>query len=234
MSRRPECSLFSWFSLGGNSIPNQTSPVVMPNWEYEIAARQQGYRVIAGIDEAGRGPLAGPVSAAAVVLPEGYVVEGLNDSKKLTEKARERIYAQLMASEDVLWGHSFGEPAEIDEVNILRANDAAMARAVAQIPAVDYVLIDGRPVKNFPLPSEGIIKGDSKSLSIAAASIIAKVKRDHEMVRYDAEYPEYGFAKHKGYGTVAHREALKKFGPCPIHRRSFAPVAEAARLFGQG
>jgi len=206
----------------------------MPNWEYEIAARQQGYRVIAGIDEAGRGPLAGPVSAAAVVLPEGYVVEGLNDSKKLTEKARERIYAQLMASEDVLWGHSFGEPAEIDEVNILRANDAAMARAVAQIPAVDYVLIDGRPVKNFPLPSEGIIKGDSKSLSIAAASIIAKVKRDHEMVRYDAEYPEYGFAKHKGYGTVAHREALKKFGPCPIHRRSFAPVAEAARLFGQG
>ena len=205
----------------------------MPNWDYEKAALKKGYLVIAGIDEAGRGPLAGPVSAAAVVLPMGFVVEGLDDSKKLTEKARERIYAQLMASPEVLWGHSFGEPAEIDEINILRANDAAMARAAAQIGHVDYALIDGRPVKNFPLPSEGIVKGDGKSLSIAAASIIAKVKRDHQMILYDSQYPEYGFAKHKGYGTKAHLEALNQYGPCPIHRRSYAPVAEAARVFGK-
>lgn len=204
----------------------------MPNWDYEQAAKAKGYHCVAGIDEAGRGPLAGPVSAAAVVLPEGFSVEGLDDSKKLCEKARERIYEVLLATPEVRWGQSFGEPAEIDAINILRANDAAMARAVAQIEGVDYALIDGRPVKNFPLPSQGIVKGDSKSLSIAAASVIAKVSRDLLMVHYDARYPEYGFAKHKGYGTKAHLAALKKYGPCPIHRRSFAPVAAAARLFG--
>lgn len=220
------------------AIASLPKPIIvcreMPNWDYERAAQEKGFRCVAGIDEAGRGPLAGPVSAAAVVLPQGFFLEGLDDSKKLSEKARERLFAELMDIPGLRWGQSFGDPAEIDEMNILRANDAAMARAAAQIAGVDYALIDGRPVKNFPLPSQGIVKGDRKSLSIAAASIIAKVARDRLMVQYDERYPEYGFAKHKGYGTKAHLTALKKYGPCPIHRRSFAPVAEAARLFGAG
>ena len=202
----------------------------MPDDSFEIAARARGYRFVAGIDEAGRGPLAGPVSAAAVILPEGLEVEGLNDSKKLTEKARERIFEVLMASSAIQWGHSYAEAVEIDEINILQATHAAMARAVGKIAQADYALIDGRPVKDFPLPSEGIVKGDGKSLSIAAASVIAKVMRDRLMVEWDIQYPEYGFAKHKGYGTKGHLAALQAHGPCPLHRRSFAPVALAAGL----
>ncbi|MGJ8723605.1 MAG: ribonuclease HII [Roseibacillus sp.] len=206
----------------------------MPDYSFEISAREKGYRFVAGIDEAGRGPLAGPVSAAAVILPEGAEIEGLNDSKKLSEKARERIFEELMELSSIQWGHSFAEAAEIDEINILQATHVAMARAVGKLPKTDYALIDGRPVKDFPLPSEGIVKGDGKSLSIAAASIIAKVMRDRLMVEWDREYPKYGFAKHKGYGTKMHLEALRTYGPCPLHRRSFAPVALAASGSGQG
>lgn len=188
---------------------------------------------MAGIDEAGRGPLAGPVSAAAVILPEDFHLDKLNDSKKLSEKVREQVFTQITTSQNVQWGHAFIDAAEIDQLNILQATHAAMARAVAKLPTCDYALIDGRPVKDFPLPSEGIVKGDGKSLSIAAASVIAKVMRDRLMIEMDVKYPQYRFAKHKGYGTKIHLEALATHGPCPLHRRSFAPVAQAADLTGQ-
>lgn len=221
--------------LVGKGISRQFSTrFKMPDDSYEKAARARGFVLVAGVDEAGRGPLAGPVSAAAVVLPEGVEIEGLNDSKKLSEKRRENIFTKISESEEVRWSHSFAEASEIDKVNILQATHAAMRRAVAGLPeAADYALIDGRAVKDFPIPSEGIIKGDGKSLSIAAASVIAKVLRDRLMVEMDRKYPQYGFAKHKGYGTKLHLDALHTHGPCPIHRRSFAPVAEAARLFGE-
>lgn len=198
----------------------------MPDLEFENALQSEGYEYIAGIDEAGRGPLAGPVSAAAVILPSGFRHELLDDSKKLTEKRREVIYQELIDRDDVLWSLSYAETDEIEEINILKATHAAMARAaqgLAQTP--DFCLIDGLPVPGFPLRSEGIVKGDGKSLSIAAASIIAKVSRDRQMMVYAEQYPEYGFEKHKGYGTRQHMEALKKYGPCPIHRKTFAPIA---------
>lgn len=208
-----------------NSSPQKSSG---PDLSYEGLASAAGHRFVAGIDEAGRGPLAGPVSAAAVVLPLGFAHPVLNDSKKLSEKKRESIFEELMLWPGLSWGHSYGDAEEIDRINILQSTHATMARAVAALPQADFALIDGRPVKNFPIPSQGIVKGDGKSLSIAAASIIAKVLRDRQMIEYDAIYPKYGFAKHKGYGTKAHLEALDKLGPCPIHRRSFAPVAAAA------
>ena len=204
----------------------------MPDDSFERAAQARGYRCVAGIDEAGRGPLAGPVSAAAVLLPEGFHLDKLNDSKKLSESVRNFIFTQISESKEVRWGHAFVDAEEIDRINILKATHEAMARAVAQLPECDYALIDGRPVKGFPLASEGIVKGDGKSLSIAAASIIAKVLRDRLMVEMDGKYPQYGFAKHKGYGTKLHLEALRSHGPCPLHRRSFAPVAEAASRIG--
>ncbi|MBK1834054.1 ribonuclease HII [Roseibacillus ishigakijimensis] len=203
----------------------------MPDDSFELAARNRGYRAVIGIDEAGRGPLAGPVSAAAVLLPENFVLTHLNDSKKLSERKREAIFTQITESSEISWGHAFVEREEIDEINILQATMVAMKRAAAKIPAADYALIDGRPIKDFPLASEGIVKGDGRSLSIAAASIIAKVMRDRKMLEWDHVYPEYGFARHKGYGTKSHLLALQEHGPCPIHRRSFAPVAEAARRF---
>ncbi len=200
----------------------------MPDDSFERAARQRGFLAIAGIDEAGRGPLAGPVSAAAVVLPQNFSCPDLNDSKKLSERKREEIFTQLTEEDNVRWAHAFVSAEEIDELNILQATHTAMRRAVAHLSEADYALIDGRPVKGFPLPSEGIIKGDSRSLSIAAASIIAKVLRDRLMKDAEEEYPQYGFAKHKGYGTKQHLDALRTHGPCPLHRRSFAPVAQAA------
>jgi len=199
----------------------------MPDLEYETAQIKDGYRWVAGIDEAGRGPLAGPVSAAAVILPHGFSEDLLDDSKKLTEKRRERLYEELVFRDDIIWAHAYAEVEEIEEINILKATHAAMARAakgLSQSP--DFCLIDGLPVAGFPIASKGIVKGDGKSLSIAAASIIAKVKRDRLMIEYAETYPQYGFEKHKGYGTKQHMEALKEHGPCPIHRRSFAPVAQ--------
>lgn len=198
-----------------------------PDLHFEQEAHAAGFAVVCGIDEAGRGPLAGPVVTAAVVLPEGYALAGLTDSKQLTAKKREKLFELIMADERVQKSIASATAAEIDEHNILRATHLAMARAAQglSLPA-DFALIDGLPVPSFPLPSKNIVKGDSRSLSIAAASILAKVTRDRLMAELDAQYPAYGFAKHAGYGTAAHLAALRAHGPCPEHRRSFAPVAQ--------
>ena len=199
----------------------------MPSLFYESAKQQEGFQCVAGIDEAGRGPLAGPVSAAAVILPEAFSHDLLNDSKKLNAEQREALYEELTQSADIHWSISHGGVDEIETVNILRSTHAAMIRAVETLdPRPDFCLIDGLDVPGFPLPSGGLVKGDSKSFSIAAASILAKVSRDRLMMDYAVMYPEYGFDQHKGYGTKRHLEALRKYGPCPIHRRSFSPVAK--------
>lgn len=199
----------------------------MPDLSREISRWNQGDTIVVGVDEAGRGPLAGPVSAGAAVLPKSFSHPLLNDSKKLTEKKRELIYDELIQCDEILLTSAFAEIEEIDEINILRATHTAMTRAVDKLNVkVDYCLIDGLDVPHFPYPSEGIVKGDGLSLSISAASVVAKVERDRKMLEYAEIYPEYGFEKHKGYGTKAHLEALEKHGPCPIHRRSFAPVAK--------
>ncbi len=176
---------------------------------------------ICGIDEAGRGPLAGPVVAAAVILPKDCPILYLNDSKKLSEKKREELY-EVIREGAVSVGVGFASPERIDEINILNATYEAMREAIAQLsPQPELCLNDAVTIPGVAIPQIPIIKGDAKSASIAAASIIAKVTRDHYMLEMDERYPEYGFAKHKAYGTAAHIEALKKYGPCPIHRRSF-------------
>jgi ribonuclease HII len=196
------------------------------SFAHEKALQDQGYDLVAGVDEAGRGPLAGPVVAAAVILPPDVCLPGLNDSKKLTDRVRRQLFASLRSIPGVLSGVGWALVEEIDQLNILRATHLAMRRAVDNLPQrPEFVLIDGLPVPGFPWPSQGLVKGDSLSLSIAAASILAKVLRDDEMVRIDKAYPAYGFAKHKGYGTAQHLEALRQHGPSPVHRRSFAPVA---------
>lgn len=199
----------------------------MPDLRYEQELQNDGYPVVAGIDEAGRGPLAGPVTVAAVVLPDGYTHDVLNDSKQLTEKKRGALYLEITSDPEIRWASVCVEADEIDRINILQATYQGMRRSFeALTPRPDIALIDGKPVKGFPGPHRALVKGDSLSLSIAAASIIAKVERDRLMIRYAEEFPEYGFEKHKGYGTELHREALRKHGPCPIHRRSFAPVSQ--------
>ncbi len=199
----------------------------MPDLKLENELWSKGLRRVAGIDEAGRGPLAGPVAAAAVLLPEGYQLAGLDDSKKLTAARREMVFEALLEDERVEWALAYAEVEEIEKVNILRATHAAMARAAGALRvAVDFCLIDGLKVPGFPLPSRGVVKGDGISLSIAAASVIAKVSRDRRMLGYAEEFPEYGFERHKGYGTKVHLEALRRHGPCAIHRRTFQPVAE--------
>lgn len=206
----------------------------MPDDSFERACFDRGHQVVAGIDEAGRGPLAGPVSAAAVVLPKGFTFEGLDDSKKLTEKRRELLFDQLMEESEVRWGLAMIEAPEVDELNVLKATHIAMARAVEALGLdVDHCLVDGLPVPHFPYSHEGIVKGDSKSISIAAASIIAKVSRDRKMREHAEEFPEYGFERHKGYGTKDHLTALEAHGPCRIHRRSFQPVAQRLLPFDQ-
>lgn len=199
-----------------------------PDMSAEEAARAQGCRVICGIDEAGRGPLAGPVVAAAVVLPRGYELAGLNDSKKLTPAKRERLFEALMADAAVQKCVAQASVEEIDELNILRATHLAMRRAAQGLckPAADFCLIDGLAVPAFPLPSQNLVKGDARCLSIAAASILAKVTRDRYMQQLDAEFPQYGFARHAGYGTAAHLKAIREYGITVHHRRSFAPVAQ--------
>lgn len=192
--------------------------------------------LVIGIDEAGRGPLAGPVTAGAVLLPVEFAHCEINDSKKLSERQRERLFEELRQREDILWAVVHVSPKEVDEQNILRATGLAMTRAaeglVAEIrksgrgEGVEMCLIDGLPVKGFPFPHRGIVKGDARSLSIATASIFAKVERDRLMREAAENYPGYGFERHKGYGTKAHLEALAALGPCPLHRRSFAPVAQ--------
>jgi len=195
--------------------------------KYENALRKTGIGRIAGIDEAGRGPLAGPVVAAAVILPEGFRLALVDDSKKLTPEVREEVFAEITLRADVCWAVAIVEREEIDRINILRASHEAMRRAVlALVTQAEHALIDGLPVRPFPVPHTAIVKGDGQCKSIAAASILAKVTRDRRMVRLDAEYPSYGFAQHKGYATELHLERLKAHGPCPIHRRTFLPVAQ--------
>jgi len=197
--------------------------------ERQLAAL--GIFPVAGIDEAGRGPLAGPVVAAAVILPEGFALAGLDDSKKVTAKMRESLYAELTSSADVLWASASCEPPEIDRLNILGATHEAMRRAFARLPVRPaHVLIDGLPVREFPCSQTALVGGDGLSLSIAAASIIAKVERDQVMLRLDAEFPQYGFSRHKGYPTADHLARLRLHGPCPAHRKSFSPVAQASLL----
>ena len=197
--------------------------------EFDLRKRSESIRIICGTDEAGRGPLAGPVAAGACILPEGYVPEGLDDSKKLTEKKREALYAQI--TENALaWGIGLASAAEIDEINILNASLLAMRRAIAAMGATpDLVLVDGSVNRGFDIRAEAVIGGDAKSPSIAAASILAKVTRDRIMAELDGKYPEYGFAKHKGYPTPAHKLAVYEFGPCPEHRKSFLSFLERDR-----
>ena len=193
----------------------------MPDYQLEDLCRQNGYMAVCGVDEAGRGPLSGPVFAAAVILPPGLELEGLNDSKKLTPKKRDALFDRICASA-VSYGIASASAEEIDELNILQATLLAMRRAIAQLsPAADFALIDGNCSKGFSLPVSAVVGGDAKSCSIAAASILAKVSRDRLCMEQDKQYPEYGFAKHKGYGTKAHMDALRNYGPCPLHRKTF-------------
>lgn len=202
-------------------------PPTGPDMQEEMAAYAEGCHCVCGIDEAGRGPLAGPVMTAAVILPQGYELPGLNDSKKLTARKREELYAVLMADERVLKCVAQADVEEIDRLNILRATHVAMARAAQGLPQQpDMCLIDGLPVPGFPLPSRSLVKGDARSLSIAAASILAKVSRDHYMQQLAQQYPQYGFDRHAGYGTRQHMQAIQQYGITPHHRRSFAPVAQ--------
>lgn len=194
----------------------------MPDYEFEKAAVNSGFSCICGVDEAGRGPLAGPVCAAAVILPEGAVIEGLDDSKKLTEKKRERLY-DIIKQTAVAYSVAYGTLEEIETVNILEATYLAMNRAIEGLTVKpDFALIDGNRVpRGIKIPCETVVKGDSKSMSVAAASVLAKVTRDRLMLEYNKKYPEYNFKKHKGYGTKEHTELIKQYGPCEIHRLSF-------------
>lgn len=189
-------------------------------WRFENEAYAQGYRAIVGTDEVGRGPLAGPVVAAAVVLPRGVEILGINDSKKLSEKRREALAEEIKAKA-LAYKIAEVSPAEIDRINILHAAERAMKEAVVALPFGDYLLVDGQNQLDVRLPVRNLIGGDSISISIAAASIIAKVYRDHLMVQLDSVYPQYNFAQNKGYGTADHYAALQKYGPSPVHRRSF-------------
>ena len=205
----------------------------MPNLAFESALHARGLQRIAGVDEAGRGPLAGPVAAAAVILPLGFSCPGLDDSKKLSARKREDLYARLTGDRRIAWSVATADRDEIDSLNILRATHLAMRRAVEGLESrPDHCLVDGLPIKGLPVPHDGVVKGDGLSLSIAAASIIAKVTRDRIMWEIDAEFPQYGFSKHQGYGTKKHLEALRIHGPCRHHRRSFQPVAQLTLPFG--
>ncbi len=192
-----------------------------PDYTYESLYIESGYKIICGADEAGRGPLAGDVYAAAVILPNGLYIDKLNDSKKLTEKKREELF-EIIIKEAVSYGIASASPQEIDELNILNASLLAMKRAIGMLnPAPDFALIDGNITRGFSIPCRAIVKGDSVSASIAAASILAKVARDRSCMELHRMYPEYNFAKHKGYPTKEHYEAIKKHGVSPLHRKSF-------------
>ncbi len=197
-------------------------------WTRQLAL-SGGLAPVCGVDEAGRGPLAGPVCAAAVILPEGLVIEGLNDSKKLTEKKREALYERII-SEAVSYGIAFAEVEEIEQSDILSAALLAMNRAIAQLsPRPALALIDGNTTRSIAVNARSVIGGDGLCASIAAASVLAKVTRDRLMISLAEQYPQYGFAKHKGYGTKAHYAAIAEYGPCEIHRRSFLRKFYAGR-----
>lgn len=194
----------------------------MPDYSYEKAAETSGFKLICGVDEAGRGPLAGPVCAAAVILPQDLEIEGLNDSKKLSEKKREQLF-DIITEKAIAYCVAYGTLEEIEEKNILQATFLAMNRAIEGLEQkADFALIDGNKIPvGIKIPAAAIVKGDAKSMSIAAASILAKVSRDRLLMEYDKKYPEYQFAKHKGYGTKLHTDLIKEYGPCEIHRLSF-------------
>lgn len=208
--------------------------------QFEQDAWAQGARRLVGVDEAGRGPLAGPVVAAAVVFARDFLeteasrsLQGLTDSKQLSAKRRELFYDLLVSNPEIEVGVGIVSADEIDALNILRATHLAMARAIQQLaPLPDLALVDGLPVQGLPVPHRAIVGGDGLSLSIAAASVVAKVTRDRLLVELAAQYPNYGFDRHKGYGTRAHLAALQRYGPCSAHRRSFAPVAQRVLEFG--
>ena len=190
-------------------------------WEFENRYLSEGYKMVCGVDEAGRGPLAGPVCAAAVILPPNIDIPGLNDSKKLSDKKRRELFP-VICEKAVAYAIAFSDQKEIDEINILQATYLAMERAIRQLPVKpDFALIDGNRAKDFGVPLETIVGGDGRSASIAAASILAKVTRDDYMLEMAKTYPEYSFDIHKGYGTKAHYAALTEHGPCPIHRMTF-------------
>ena len=205
-------------------------------WSLEIAARKRGALRIVGIDEVGRGPLFGPVVAAAVILPKGCRLHGLTDSKKLSEKKRNELDVEIRACA-VAWAVAAVDAETIDRINIRRASLEAMRRAVEMLaqgpdlPLPDFLLIDGRDTIEWDCPQQAVIQGDATSYSIAAASVLAKVHRDRMMVEFDAAFPGYGLARHKGYCSAEHMEALRRLGPTPLHRRSFQPVAQAVLLF---
>lgn len=194
----------------------------MPDFSFETLAKDKGFKLVCGVDEAGRGPLAGPVCAAAVILPETCEIEGLNDSKKLSEKKREALY-DVICDKALAYSVAFGSIEEIEKLNILEATFIAMNRAIDGLEIKPYyALIDGNRVpKDIKIPCETVVKGDAKSCSIAAASILAKVTRDRLMLEYDKQYPEYNFKKHKGYGTKEHTDLILKHGVSPVHRPSF-------------
>ncbi len=204
-------------------------------WEFERRWHAQAAGTLAGVDEAGRGPLAGPVVAAAVVLPLAWMLRGLpehlgalTDSKQLRPAQRELFFARLTTHPEVRFGLGRAEPGEIDDLNILRATHLAMQRAVLQLcPLPDHLLVDGLPAQGLPVPHTALVRGDARSYSIAAASVLAKVTRDRQMLESDRLYPGYGFARHKGYPTPEHLDRLRRLGPCPLHRRSFLPVRVA-------
>lgn len=192
----------------------------MPDFSYEKECKEKGFLAVCGVDEAGRGPLAGNVVAAAVIMPEGLIIEGLDDSKKLTEKKREKLYDIIL--EKAVCSIAWATPAEIDEYNILNATMLAMRRAVEGLPVkADFALIDGNCSRGFEIPTQTVVKGDARSYSIAAASVLAKVTRDRQCLEMDERYPKYGFAGHKGYPTKAHMAKVMELGPCPEHRRGF-------------
>ncbi len=235
-SPEPLLPLFAGDELPSAAPPDSALPAA-PTMEWELAAMAEGYARVCGIDEAGRGPLAGPVVAAAVILPAGYELPGLTDSKKLSARRREALFAALMDDPRVCKCVASASVEEIDRLNILRATHLAMRRAAEGLSSTpcggaDMCLIDGLPVPNFPLPSRNLVKGDARCLSISAASILAKVTRDHLMQELDTLFPAYGFAKHAGYGTQQHLDAIRCHGITPHHRRSFAPVAQAAHSLG--
>ena len=195
--------------------------MIIPMLEYEALYTSQGYRAVCGVDEAGRGPLAGPVCAAAVIFPEGLVIEGVDDSKKLTEKKRELLF-DIIKEKALAYSVAWASVEEIEEMNILNAAMLAMKRAVENLSVkADFALIDGNKTPQLTIPCLAIVKGDALSQSIAAASILAKVSRDRLMLELAEKYPQYHFEKHKGYGTKVHRDALLEYGPCEIHRPSF-------------
>lgn len=220
-----------------SSVARLASHDTPDRFEFERALTRRGLKFVAGVDEAGRGPLAGPVVAAAVLFPEEWIsgglppeLQGLNDSKQVAAGRRERFFTALTRNEAVRFAIARVEVGTIDSINILQATHRAMNEALAQLrPPPGHVLVDGLPVTSLRFPQTALVKGDSRSFSIAAASILAKVTRDRLMLEYDRQFPAYGFAEHKGYGTARHLAALEKHGPCAIHRRSFAPLKPAAQ-----